>query len=116
MAAKSISGYGMKLCNGPIIWYSKRQSTTAQSTAEAEYISANMCARALVWLSQLLSCLGFPPTGPTTIYENNQSCIAIAKHPQINEKNCSYSSQVSLSFFSKCFLLLLNLANYGGAN
>ena len=86
MAAKSISGYGMKLCNGPIIWYSKRQSTTAQSTAEAEYISANMCARTLVWLRQLLSCLGFPPTGPTTIYEDNQSCIAIAKNPQINEK------------------------------
>ena len=86
MAAKSISGYGIKLCNGPIIWYSKRQSTTAQSTAEAEYISANMCARTLVWLRQLLSCLGFPPTGPTTIYEDNQSCIAIAKNPQINEK------------------------------
>jgi hypothetical protein len=45
---RSISGFIMLLCNAPVIWYSKKQTTTAQSTAEAEFIAANICSRILL--------------------------------------------------------------------
>ena len=84
--ARSISGFGIMLCSGPVVWYSKKQSTTAQSTAEAEYISANICTRTVVWLRNLLWDLGFRQQKPTIIHEDNQSRIAISTNPQLNEK------------------------------
>ena len=33
------------------------------------------------WLRQLLTELGFGPTGETTIYEDNQACIKLSENP-----------------------------------
>jgi hypothetical protein len=84
--ARSISGFGIMLCSGPVVWYSKKQTTTAQSTTEAEFIAANICTRTVVWLRHLLSSLQYSPNKPTVIHEDNQSCIAIAANPQLNER------------------------------
>ena len=84
--ARSISGFGITLCSGPVVWHSKKQTTTAQSTAEAEFIAANICSRTVIWVRQLLADLGFAQTKPTIIFEDNQSCIAISNNPQLNEK------------------------------
>ena len=84
--ARSTSGIIIKICNGPIVWHSKKQSTTAQSTAEAEYIALNVCSRMVVWVRQFLSCLGFPCTQPTLVHEDNLSAISISNNPQVNEK------------------------------
>jgi hypothetical protein len=83
---RSISGFIIKLCNAPIVWYSKKQTTTAQSTAEAEFISANICSRSVIWLRQFLSDPRSPQIGPTIIFEDNASCIAIGINPQLSEK------------------------------
>ncbi len=77
---RSTSGYIMQLCNGPIAWSSKRQTITAASTAEAEYIAASLAVREVVYLRQLLSELGFPQTSATTLHEDNQPCIHLANN------------------------------------
>jgi hypothetical protein len=46
----STSGYVFKLANGAISWSSKKQSTIALSSAEAEYIAGAHAAKELVWL------------------------------------------------------------------
>ena len=84
--ARSISGHTILLSGGAVVWYSKKQSTTAQSTAESELIAANICTRTVVWLRQLLMDLSALSSGPTIIQEDNQSCIAIGNNPQLNEK------------------------------
>jgi hypothetical protein len=84
--SRSISGYLILLCNGPVVWYSKKQSTTAQSTAEAEFISANICARMVVWMRKFLADLSISQVNPTTIFEDNEACISLANNPQLNEK------------------------------
>jgi len=40
--------------NGPIIWTSKLQSTTAQSTAEAEFIALSSAVKEIKWLRSIL--------------------------------------------------------------
>jgi hypothetical protein len=91
--SRSISGFVITLCGAAISWHSKLQSTVAQSTAEAEFIAANLCARIVVWIRQLLQDLGVKLEGPTIINEDNQSCIAIAKNPQINEKTAHFQTK-----------------------
>ena len=41
---KPVSGYVITLAGGAMAWSSKKQSTVALSTAEAEYVAATHCA------------------------------------------------------------------------
>ncbi len=81
---KSTSGYLFLIAGGPVSWRSKKQDTVALSTAEAEYVALSIVSQECVWLRRLNSELKNEPQGPTTILEDNQSCIAMAKNPQFH--------------------------------
>ena len=81
---KSTSGYLFQIAGGPVSWRSKKQDSVALSTAEAEYVALSSAAQESVWMRRLNSELGNPPEGPTTIFEDNQSTIAMAKNPQFH--------------------------------
>jgi len=51
---KSTFGYCFSLGSAMISWSSKKQSSIAQSTAEAEYIAASNASREAVWLRKLM--------------------------------------------------------------
>lgn len=55
---KSTSGYIFMLNGGPGSWCSKRQSTVALSSTEAEYIALTLAAKEATWLRLLLTELG----------------------------------------------------------
>ena len=67
------------LNGGPITWNSKKQSCIALSTSEAKYIALSANAQECVWLRQLLYDLGKPPMHSITLFEDNQSTIAMIK-------------------------------------
>ena len=56
----------------------------ALSTAEAEYIALSSAVQETVWIRKLVSELGCETKGPTTLKEDNQSAIAMAKNPQFH--------------------------------
>lgn len=58
----------------------------AQSTTEAEFISASLGCREVLWLQQLLSCLDRNPQQATQIFIDNQGAIKIIQNHQINAK------------------------------
>ena len=66
-------------------WRSRKQDTVALSTAcaEAEYVALSSAAQESVWM-RILNELGSSPDGPTVIFEDNQSTIAMAKNPQFH--------------------------------
>ena len=76
---KSRSGYIILMNESPIIWSSKLQPSVALSSTEAEYIALSLTSRDVIWCRALLYELGFPQKEPTTIYEDNDSCIKIAQ-------------------------------------
>jgi len=59
----------------------KKQSTVALSTTEAEYMALTQASKEAIWLRRVMGELGFRPQGPTIIYEDNQSTIALARNP-----------------------------------
>ena len=66
--------------NNTITWNSRRQPTVALSTTEAEYMALSYTICEGIWIRALLRELGMAqPT--TTIHEDNQGCIALAKNP-----------------------------------
>ena len=66
-----------------ISWLSRKQPVIALSTTEAEYIT--LCAATqetiYIWIGRLLTDIKAPSHRPTTIREDNQIAIAIAKNP-----------------------------------
>jgi hypothetical protein len=82
---KSTSGYVFKLAGGVISWSSKKQPSIALLSTKAKYIAGAHMAKEVVWLQHLFSKVGLPDNGPTTLYMDNQSAIAIAKNPQFHD-------------------------------
>jgi len=77
---RSTTGFVFTLNGGPIAWASKRQSTVATSTAEAEYVAAAMATKEALWLRKLLSALGVDG-GAVPMGEDNQACLALVNNP-----------------------------------
>jgi hypothetical protein len=78
---RSRSGYVFTLADGAVSWSSRRQHTIATSSCEAEYIGQCNAGKEAMWLRTIMNELGYPQIGPTVIYADNQSAIALASNP-----------------------------------
>eukprot|EP00253_Pinus_taeda_P016540 PITA_16540 len=78
---KSTSGYVFNFGSRHFCWSSKKQSTIALSTAEANYRDAANATTQVVWLQGLLSEFGIQYPLPTVIFCDNQGSIQISIDP-----------------------------------
>jgi hypothetical protein len=83
---KSISGYIFTLGGGAIAWSSKKQSTTALSSAEAEYVAATHATKQLLWQRSLMNELTFSQPDPQVLQSDNQAAISIAHNPEFHSR------------------------------
>jgi hypothetical protein len=83
---KSTSGFVFLLAGGTVSWSSKKQSSVALSSTEAEYIAGAHAAKEVVWLRRLLSELSLAPSATTTLFMDNQSAITIARNPEFYDR------------------------------
>ena len=84
---RSTTGFIIMLNGGPVSWASRRQGCVSLSTTEAEYIALCAATQEVVWLRGLLSSLGQPQHRPTTIFEDNQSTIALAEFGRTSRRS-----------------------------
>jgi hypothetical protein len=54
------------------------KTSTALSSTEAEYLALSSVTTDILWLRNFLKEMGFKQTEPSTIYQDNKSCIDIA--------------------------------------
>ncbi|XP_064482932.1 uncharacterized protein LOC135395770 [Ornithodoros turicata] len=83
---KSTSGYIILLGDSPVTWSSRKQSSVALSSTEAEYISAAYASQEVLWLRPLLEDFGLVIDQPTPMFEDNQGCIKLALSEGINAR------------------------------
>ncbi len=84
--SRSVSGMVFMLHGAAVSWRAKTQPTVSLSTAEAELLAAGRAAQEALYLRHLLRDLGYEQMNPTVIYEDNQACIAMSKHPSQRER------------------------------
>lgn len=80
VTGKSQNGYVFLINNTAISWRSQKQTLVATSTNHSELIALYEATRECVWLRSLMnhvfeSCGYSTISKPTTIYEDNASCI-----------------------------------------
>jgi hypothetical protein len=86
---KSTSGFVFTLNGGAVSWKSCKQSVTADSTTEAEYIAAAEAAKEAVWIKKFITELDVVPTieSPIPLFCDNNGAIAQAKEPRSHQKS-----------------------------
>lgn len=72
---KSTTGYILEVFGAAVCWVTKKQSTVALSSTEAEYVALASAAQEIIWLKNMLNDFGVDCSAPITIFEDNQSCI-----------------------------------------
>ncbi len=77
---KSVSGYCFTLNSGPVSWKSKKQSTIALSSCEAEYISLTFAVQEGLFLTQLMRDFGEDHES-FSLQGDNQGSLTLAKNP-----------------------------------
>ncbi|KAK2074441.1 hypothetical protein P8C59_008648 [Phyllachora maydis] len=81
--SKSTYGYLYKLAGRPISWKTKRATTIALSTLEAETNRLTEAIREVQWIIGLFSELHRPIDYPITLYRDNQGSITVANDPAL---------------------------------
>jgi hypothetical protein len=80
-----------------VSWASKKQNSVAQSTAEAEYITAGHCCGQLLWMRQTLRDYGYK-LSKVPLLCDNQSAIHMVDNPV--EHNCTNHIDIRYHFLS----------------
>ena len=93
---RSTTGYAFTYSGGAIVYRSKAQSITAQSSTEAEFLAAVTAAKTARFLRSVLKELGLEQCGPTPIYEDNASTIEIVNAQKPTER----TRHIDIRFFA----------------
>ena len=83
---KSTSGGAFFMGPRLVSWFSKKQSSIALSTVEAEYVAAASFCIQLLWMMQILQDIQITCTPPISIFCDNTSAISISKNPIMHSK------------------------------
>jgi len=83
---KSTSGGAFFMGSRLVPWFSKKQSSIALCTAEAEYVATASCCTQLLWMMQTLHGLQITCTPPISILCDNTSAISMSKNPVMHSK------------------------------
>eukprot|EP00253_Pinus_taeda_P009440 PITA_09440 len=83
---KSTNGGAFFMGSRLVSWFSKKQSSIALSTAEAEYVAIASCCTQLLCMTQTFQDFQITCTPPISILCDNTSAINISKSPVMHLK------------------------------
>jgi Reverse transcriptase (RNA-dependent DNA polymerase) len=89
---KSTTGFVITINGSVVSWLSKKQSTVALSTAEAEYMAISATVQEVNWIKQLLVELELPVKLPVKLLCDNQAAIQIST----NDVNHSRTKHIDI--------------------
>lgn len=77
---KSTTGFVYRLGEGAISWSSKKQTSVALSSTEAEYVAMSETVREGLWLVRLMKELRMYHEGPVKVFVDNEGAEALSKN------------------------------------
>nr|GEY37509.1 retrotransposon protein, putative, Ty1-copia subclass [Tanacetum cinerariifolium] len=82
---KSQTGYVFVVNGGAVDWKSKKQTTIAMHSAQAEYVATSEAAMEDVWIRKFVGDIGVTPSinKPINMYCDNSAAIIFANEPGI---------------------------------
>ena len=81
LTRKSTTGYLVFLGGAPVSWSSKRQTVTALSTLEAEFVAIAAATCEVIWIRGLLCSVGLGDSKPVKIYTDSRNAYSYCIKP-----------------------------------
>ena len=78
---RSVSGYCLFLGSSLVVWRTKKQTTVARSSVEAELRALASTVQEIIWLRWLLQDLGVSVTSPTPLHCDSTGALQVAADP-----------------------------------
>ena len=75
---KSTTGIVLKIAGAAVAWRSCKQTTTAQSSSESEYVAGSECVRSVAGVRPFLAQLDFAQPLATPVFLDNETAIRMA--------------------------------------
>lgn len=91
---KSTSGYIIEVYGAVVHWTTRKQTSVALSSTEAEYVALATAATELIWLKELLDDMGVKIEIPVVMFEDNQSVIYLLdkwEHKRLKHVDVKYN-------------------------
>ncbi|KAL5553642.1 hypothetical protein UlMin_041043 [Ulmus minor] len=94
---KSTTGYIFMMARGAVSWKSVKQTLTASSTMEAEYVACYEATYNAMWLRNFISALGVvdSTTRPLKLYCDNSVAISFS----CKTRSTCHSKHIDVKFF-----------------
>ena len=94
---KSTTGYIFMMAGGVVSWKSVKQTLTASSTMEAEYVACYEACCHAMWMRNFVSALGVVDSisKPLKLFCDNSAAIAFSK----NTRSISRSKHIDVKFY-----------------
>ncbi|KAL2231133.1 uncharacterized protein LOC110012714 [Sesamum indicum] len=83
---KSLTGFCIFMGQTPLSWKTKKQTTVARSSAEAEYRSMATTTCEVTWLIYLLKVLDIQVKQPVPFFCDNKAALHITANPVFHER------------------------------
>jgi len=111
---KSTSGIVAYLGCLLICWYCSKQTTTAQSSTDAEAISMNFATKEAVWIRGFLQELGVNLKLPTVMKGDNMAAIMLSKNPMFHKR--TKHIMVKIAYLQEMVKLSITIWEHIGTN
>lgn len=86
--AKSVGAYVVRLNDATVAWSSRKQTTVAKSTCEAEYMACSEATSQLLWTRQLLMDLGVNiDVRQTVLWCDNNPAVELTHNDRVTFKS-----------------------------
>ena len=98
---KAIFGSAFIIDGGAVTWSSKKQELVSLSTTESEYVAATHATKEALWLVSLIKQIFGHLDLPVTLFNDNQSAIALAKDQQYHAR----TKHIDIRFHFICWIV-----------
>ena len=78
---RSTTGYCIYLANSPVLSVCRSQKCVVLSSCEAELVALSAATCDVIWVRNVLTELGYPPSGPTPVFVDNTAAKQVAENP-----------------------------------
>ena len=80
--------------NGDLVGFGSRlQTSPAQSSTEAEYMTLSMAMRELLWIRNILVSVGITLKQPIVVFEDNQPAIDLSENAMASKRSRSIDTK-----------------------
>ncbi|CAI7759296.1 unnamed protein product, partial [Closterium sp. NIES-53] len=85
--SSSVGGYICVVGGGPVSWRSKKQTETALSSVESEYMAMFHGVKVVIWLTRLLKEIGQEQKVATPLFFDSKGALGMARNAMVDGLN-----------------------------